>query len=114
MITAFNAIRGNALMALCAAAAQEVEALLQDSCALLANVPIMRKLGSGERAAHLEACRAMVDTACPLVLQLFKQVRRACIAYCTLRCEDKHSSHAHTAFESFGPPVRAVCRGQRL
>ena len=78
IITAFNSIRGNALMALCATAAKEVESVLQEGCALLANVPVMRKLGSGERAAHLEACRAMVDTVCPLVLQLFKQVRLAC------------------------------------
>lgn len=73
-INAFNTIRGIALVSLHSVAADETQAVLQECCTLLLNAPVSRKLSQAERTAHLEACRAMVGTVCPLVAQLFRQV----------------------------------------
>jgi hypothetical protein len=76
VITALNAVRNVALADLRQTAADEMRDVLLECCSLLANVPVTRKLSGPERAAHLAACKALVDTACPLIVQLFQQVSR--------------------------------------
>jgi hypothetical protein len=74
VINALNSIRCNALVGLCAAAAEEMQEVMLECCAILINVPTTRKLSAAEQATHLEACEAMLQTACPLVVQLFQHV----------------------------------------
>jgi hypothetical protein len=66
----------------------------------------MSKLGSAERAVHLAACTTMVDTVCPLVQQLVRQVcLHAICPMCTtlLGCVDLQVAAAFVLFTGYPP-----------
>lgn len=75
VVSGYNSVRGSALNCHSTFAVEETERTMLECCAILVSVPALRKLGPQEQATHIEACKAMLEIACPAVLQLFQHVR---------------------------------------